>query len=64
MMAAACGVGDVIVDPGATATVVGSMWLATHVAALSEDVRATVLNEAASVTSRFGVARMTRAERY
>lgn len=61
LTAAASVVGDVIVDPGATATVVGADWLAMYVGALSEDLRATVISEAASVLFRFGDARTTTA---
>lgn len=62
LTAAAHAVGDVIVDPGATATVAGVDWLRTYVQALSDDLRATVVTGQASVLFRFGDARTTLAE--
>lgn len=61
LTATARTVGDVVIDPGATVTVVCADWLDAYVAALPEDLRQTVVSEAASVLFRFGDARTTMA---
>ena len=64
LTAAACPVGDAVVDPGATSKVTGAAWLCAYIAALPPALRVSAVGRSVAVLFRFGHARRTLADRH